>query len=143
MTLSALSSVYGTEPIGHVEQPEFWNMVVLARTELPAEVLLHTVKRLEPELGRVASFRMGPRAIDIDILLYGDTIIETAILTVPHPGLCERAFVLVPLLELDAALRDPRTGEPLADCAARLPEQGVRRIGAAAELLPLPGWMAR
>jgi 2-amino-4-hydroxy-6-hydroxymethyldihydropteridine diphosphokinase len=137
----ALSGIYETDPVGYTEQPVFWNMVLKGTTRLDAATLLAAVKGLEPRLGRAATFRMGPRSIDIDILLYGSQCMASESLTVPHPGLHERAFALLPLLELDPALYDPRSGEPFAAAAAAAPEApGVRRLGPAAELLPLDGW---
>jgi 2-amino-4-hydroxy-6-hydroxymethyldihydropteridine diphosphokinase len=140
-----ISSVYESDPVGHTDQPQFWNMVLKAHTLLEPTALLTLLKVLEPRLGRTATFRMGPRIIDIDILLYGQTCLRTDSLTVPHPGLLDRAFVLLPLLELDPALRDPRTGEALSltagmAAAAAAGAAGVRRLGAAEELLPLDHW---
>jgi 2-amino-4-hydroxy-6-hydroxymethyldihydropteridine diphosphokinase len=142
LDVTGMSSVYESDPVGHTDQPVFWNMVLKVRTSLEPASLLELVKVLEPRLGRTATFRMGPRAIDIDILLYGDVRVRTASLTVPHPGLLDRAFVLLPLLELDPALRDPCTGAPLnrAAGAAAAAAAGVRRLGAAEELLPLDDW---
>jgi 2-amino-4-hydroxy-6-hydroxymethyldihydropteridine diphosphokinase len=137
VALDALSGVYETQPYGYLEQPVFWNMALRGRTALAPHELLAAVKALEPELGRVASFPMGPRAIDIDVLLYDDVIIRSEELTVPHAGVLERPFVLAPLLELDEDLRHPVTGEKLADRAAALGMTGVRRIGRAADVLPL------
>jgi 2-amino-4-hydroxy-6-hydroxymethyldihydropteridine diphosphokinase len=135
VTVDALSSVYETAPFGHADQPLFWNMAVRARTALPPLALLHLLKPLERALGRVPSFPMGPRLIDIDILLYDDVVLDSPELTLPHAGLCERAFVLVPLLELEPSLRDPRTGVRLADCAAAADRTGLELVGTAAAVL--------
>jgi 2-amino-4-hydroxy-6-hydroxymethyldihydropteridine diphosphokinase len=137
LKVEAISGVYETEPVGHREQPVFWNAVVRGSTTLRPAALLLELKRLERELGRTETFRMGPRIIDIDILLYDDVVSVTPQLTIPHPGLAERAFVLCPLLELDPALRHPATGEPMADLPAAVEPGGIRRLGAAADLLPL------
>jgi 2-amino-4-hydroxy-6-hydroxymethyldihydropteridine diphosphokinase len=134
LRVDALSGVYETEPVGYTDQPVFWNMVLRVRTDMTAPALLTAVKTLEPALGRVTSFPMGPRAIDIDILLYGEAVIDSDNLKVPHPGLLERAFVLRPLVEIDPALRHPATGERLADVV--VPDTGVRRLGAASDMLP-------
>jgi 2-amino-4-hydroxy-6-hydroxymethyldihydropteridine diphosphokinase len=134
----ALSGVYETEPIGYTDQPVFWNMAVRAGSTLTPGALLAALKQLEPQLGRTASFRMGPRAIDIDILLHDTECVDTDSLTIPHPGLLERAFALLPVLELDPDLRDPRSGRELAD--HRAGTAGVRRLGDAAELLPVDQW---
>lgn len=138
LDVRALSGVYETAPVGFADQPDFWNMVIVALTRLDAVALLAMLKELEPQLGRTASFRMGPRAIDIDILLYGDEVVDTPALQVPHAGLRERAFVLRPLLELDAGLTDPRDGSVLA--GIEVDDTGVRRIGSAEEVLPLADW---
>jgi 2-amino-4-hydroxy-6-hydroxymethyldihydropteridine diphosphokinase len=134
----SLSGVYETEPVGYTDQPVFWNMAVRAESSLTPVALLAALKQLEPQLGRTASFRMGPRAIDIDILLHGTECMHSDSLTVPHPGLLERAFALLPVLELDPDLRDPRTGRALAVHGAST--AGVRRLGDAAELLPVDHW---
>jgi 2-amino-4-hydroxy-6-hydroxymethyldihydropteridine diphosphokinase len=142
--VEAVSGVYETQPFGYADQPVFWNMVVRGRTTLGVRELLGAVKVLEPALGRVASFHMGPRAIDIDILLYGEERITSADLNVPHTGLLERAFVLQPLLEIDPGIVHPVTRQRIdaigADAA------GVVRLGAAADMLPawvrLPGGAA-
>jgi 2-amino-4-hydroxy-6-hydroxymethyldihydropteridine diphosphokinase len=135
VTVDALSSVYETAPFGHADQPLFWNMAVHARTAHRPLALLRVLKPLETALGRVPSFHMGPRLIDIDILLCDDVVLDSPELTLPHAGLCERPFVLVPLLELDPSLRDPRTGARLADCAAASDRTGLRRVGTAADVL--------
>jgi 2-amino-4-hydroxy-6-hydroxymethyldihydropteridine diphosphokinase len=132
----ALSAVYESPPVGHVDQPDFLNMVVRGRTALPPAELLSAVKELERRLGRVPTFHMGPRSIDIDILLCDDVVLDAPGLRLPHPGLTRRAFVLVPLLELDPALRDPGDGTLLRDCLAQTDHAALRRVGAAADILP-------
>jgi 2-amino-4-hydroxy-6-hydroxymethyldihydropteridine diphosphokinase len=114
-------------------------MVVGADTDMTAPALLAAIKALEPALGRVASFHMGPRTIDIDLLLHGSQRIATERLTVPHPGMLQRAFVLQPLAELAADLRHPVTGETIAVHAARVGSAGVQRLGDAADILPQQG----
>jgi len=98
--VTAVSRVYESEPWGVADQPAFANVVVALDTGLSAEALLSACKRIEAELGRVAGVRYGPRAIDLDVLLYGDEAIDSADLTVPHPRLLERDFVVTPLLEI-------------------------------------------
>jgi 2-amino-4-hydroxy-6-hydroxymethyldihydropteridine diphosphokinase len=127
--------VYETEPVGYTDQPVFWNMALRARTSLGPAALLAALKRCESELGREPGFRMGPRVIDIDVLLYDDVVLQTPALTLPHGRLLERPFALVPLLELDAELRDPRTGVLLADLPAARDHAGMRRLGAASAVL--------
>jgi 2-amino-4-hydroxy-6-hydroxymethyldihydropteridine diphosphokinase len=104
----AASSVYETEPWGITDQPAFANAVALLEVTVTAEDLLAACKRVEAEAGRVAAIRNGPRPLDLDILLFGDHTIATPELTVPHPRLLERDFVVTPLLEIapDATLPD-------------------------------------
>ena len=95
------SRIIQTKPLGGPRrQPEFLNAVLKIRTKLSALLLLKSLKAIEKELGRKKSVRFGPRVIDLDILLYGDKIIETKDLVVPHPRIFERDFVLRPLLEI-------------------------------------------
>jgi 2-amino-4-hydroxy-6-hydroxymethyldihydropteridine diphosphokinase len=96
------SRVYETEPVGGPPQPEYLNAVVEVETELSARALLAACGAVEDELGRVRAERWGPRTIDVDVLTFGEDEIDEPGLTVPHPRMHERAFVLVPLLELDA-----------------------------------------
>ena len=96
----AESKVYETPPWGYENQPTFLNMAVKCETNLEPESLLKRLKQLEVQLGREQSFRWGPRLIDIDILFYDDLILKSESLTIPHPRLHERAFVLVPLADI-------------------------------------------
>ncbi len=95
-----ISGVYETEPVGVIDQPRFLNLAFRAETELPPEGLLRRIKEIEKDLGRTESIRNGPRLIDIDILLCGDVILKSSDLTIPHPRMHERAFVLVPLADI-------------------------------------------
>ncbi len=94
------TTIYETPPWGYTDQPAFLNMVVKAETELEPYALLSYLKEKEKNLGRVKNFRNGPRQIDLDILFYDNLILEEEELTIPHPRLHERAFVLVPLAEI-------------------------------------------
>lgn len=94
------SSVYETAPVGLTEQPAFLNMVIEVETSLGPLELLRAMMDVEQALGRVRLVRWGPRTIDLDLLVYGDVSMQTAELELPHPRMSERAFVLVPLLEL-------------------------------------------
>lgn len=116
------SSWYDTEPV-HVEgQPWFINLVVRAETSLEPLALLDACQAAERAVGRRPSVRFGPRHIDIDILLYADRCIRSERLTVPHPRMRERRFVLAPLLEIAPDLEDPVSHEPFADILSRLDE---------------------
>lgn len=98
--VEAESRIYETPPWGFLDQPAFLNMAVRAQTDLPPADLLTFLKQLESELGRVPTFRNGPRLIDIDILFYDDLVLNTPPLVIPHPRLHERDFVLVPLADI-------------------------------------------
>ncbi|MFU8795785.1 MAG: 2-amino-4-hydroxy-6-hydroxymethyldihydropteridine diphosphokinase [Dehalococcoidia bacterium] len=118
--LEAVSSIYETEPVGFKEQPLFLNLVCRIATMLSPEDLLRLAKSIEADMGRVASFVNAPRPIDIDILVYGNRSIEKQELTVPHPRLKERAFVLVPLAEMAPDLIVPGLGKSVARLAAEV-----------------------
>ena len=130
MTVTAASSVYETEPQGEVtDQPDFMNACLAIDTDLGPEELLALCKRVERELGREdAGVRHGPRPIDVDVLLLGDLVHRSERLTLPHPDLTRRRFVLEPLLELDPALALP-DGTPLAERLRALRGQRVERAG--------------
>jgi 2-amino-4-hydroxy-6-hydroxymethyldihydropteridine diphosphokinase len=135
--LLARSSVYETEPVGEIaDQRDFLNAALSLDTELDPLELLAGCKSIELELGRTAGPRHGPRAIDVDLLLLGDVVLDSDRLRLPHPELCSRRFVLVPVIELEPALRLP-DGTSLQECLTSLPPgQRVRRV---ASLEPMPG----
>ncbi|HET8814629.1 MAG TPA: 2-amino-4-hydroxy-6-hydroxymethyldihydropteridine diphosphokinase [Solirubrobacterales bacterium] len=127
--IDAISSAYVTEPVGEVlDQPDFLNAAVRIRTELEPEDLLEVCKRVEAARGRsLDAPRHSPRPLDVDLLLLGDLELTTDRLTLPHPEVTTRRFVLVPLLELDPGLALP-DGTALAEALDRLPEgQRVER----------------
>lgn len=123
--LVRVSSLYDTEPAGEVDQPNFLNAAALLDTELEPRQLLWNLLLIEKRLGRVRTQPWGPRTIDLDLLLYGDEIIEEDDLRVPHPEIIRRSFVLVPLVELDPRLVHPGTGETMA---AHLNRLGARPL---------------
>jgi len=102
-----MSAVYETEPAYVLDQPRFLNMALRGRTALEPAALLAVLKQIERGLGRAIGPRFGPRLIDLDILLYDDLVIATAELTIPHPRMAERPFVLVPLAEIAPDLTPP------------------------------------
>lgn len=131
VTLRALSSLYETEPWGVREQPRFLNAVCAGETGLTPHALLAEIKAIERRMGRQPSVRYGPRLIDIDILFYEDRVVQTDELQIPHPRLAERAFVLVPLVEIAPHLKHPITGCTSSELLAQLGTvQGVRRYDA-------------
>ena len=132
VTVLASSSTYDTDPVGLVlDQPAFLNACVRIATDLEPEALLDACKAVERDLGRdlEGGIRHGPRPIDVDLLLLGDTEYRSDRLSLPHEQVTARRFVLIPLLELDFDLRTP-DGTRLSDCLARMPlDEGVRRAG--------------
>jgi len=129
VNLEDVSSIYETEPVGYREQPLFLNMVCRISTDLPPEELLHLAKDIEAKMGRVPDEQIdSPRPIDIDILFYNNKIMETQNLTIPHPRLQDRAFVLIPLAEIDPDLIHPKVGKSIAQLANDVKGQkGVRK----------------
>ncbi len=123
------SSLYETAPIGKEDQPRFLNQVAEIDTALPPEALLDLIQGVEAGLGRTREVRWGPRTIDIDILLYGDKTIQTRRLTVPHPEMTRRRFVLEPLLEIAPQATMP-DGRAVRDLARAVGDQDVRKAGA-------------
>ena len=115
LRVEKVSSVYETEPVGNIEQPRFLNLVCEVYTNLAPMELLSLAKGIEQKLGRVPGKSDEPRPIDIDILFYDDQIIETPELVIPHPGLTERAFVLVPLAEIAPELVHPVNGKTIKE----------------------------
>jgi len=135
VVVDAVSSAYETEPVGEIlDQPDFLNAAVRIRTGLEPEALLDLCKAIEVEQGRMfGGPRHGPRPLDLDLLLLGDVELRTERLTLPHPEVARRRFVLVPLLELDAALALP-DGTVLREALERLGEgERVERVGSLAE----------
>jgi 2-amino-4-hydroxy-6-hydroxymethyldihydropteridine diphosphokinase len=126
--LLRVSSLYETEPIGFREQAWFLNLAAEFETDLLPEQLLHRMQKVEMDMGRVRTIANGPRTIDIDILLYGDSAIKTAALEIPHPRYRDRRFTLAPLAELNPDLKDPVTGRTMAEMLAGLSGQSIRKI---------------
>ncbi len=116
-----VSTVYESEPWGVKKQPPFLNCVIEGKTTMLPEELLKIVKQIEKKVGRIDRFRWGPREIDIDILLYGNSIIDLPHLKVPHPFLVERDFFLYPLIEINHNLKHPATGKNLSEYTSTTP----------------------
>ncbi|RME42663.1 MAG: 2-amino-4-hydroxy-6-hydroxymethyldihydropteridine diphosphokinase [Caldilineae bacterium] len=126
--IRAISPLYQTAPWGVTNQPDFLNLCLSATTTLPPRALLAELKRLERTLGRQPGLRWGPRLIDIDILFYGAQIVTEAGLTIPHPRLAERAFVLAPLADIAPNWQHPQTGLTVAQMLAQVDTSGVHRL---------------
>jgi len=126
LQLKQVSSLYDTEPVGNTEQPRFLNLVCQAYTRLAPAELLTLIKGIELKLGRARGQSNTPRPIDIDILFYGDQIVKTSELVIPHPKLTERAFVLVPLVEIAPNLVHPENSKTAKELLQDVTEtQGV------------------
>lgn len=121
------SSIYRSSPLYVLDQPDFLNLAVGAETSLEPLALLGLTQSIEARFGRDRSRerRKGPRPLDVDILLYGDLSAELPGLSLPHPGLLERAFALLPLLELEPSLVHPVTARPLAEYRRAVAGQGI------------------
>ncbi|MHB1794573.1 MAG: 2-amino-4-hydroxy-6-hydroxymethyldihydropteridine diphosphokinase [Acidobacteriaceae bacterium] len=122
-TVEAVSSFYETAPVGLVAQPDFLNAVVALRTALPPQELMAALLRIEQQHGRDRSISVpkGPRTLDLDLLSYGNVVMETVTLTLPHPSLAERRFVLAPLKEIAPHWRHPVLEKTVAELLDDLP----------------------
>ncbi len=137
--VTAVSSVYETEPVEFTEQPWFLNCVVALETDRLPQELMAAILRIEEEMGRRRVQKKGPRSIDIDILLFGHTIVQSEQLTIPHPAMQLRRFVLEPLAEiapqtlhpvLNKTIRELLEQMPPGQAVQKRPELGISRIGA-------------
>ncbi|MGB1361186.1 MAG: 2-amino-4-hydroxy-6-hydroxymethyldihydropteridine diphosphokinase [Alphaproteobacteria bacterium] len=115
------SRIYETAPMYETEQERFLNMAVMGEYDQSPDDLLKLLKKLEEEIGRVPSFRNGPRLIDLDILYYDNLVMDTEHLQIPHIRINERQFVLQPLLDINQDWIDPRTGKSINDMAGAIP----------------------
>lgn len=126
------SSLYETEPWGKTDQDKFLNQVIEIETSLPPRELLKELQDIEINMGRQRKEKWGPRIIDLDILLYGNEVLDDPQLAIPHPRMRERLFVLVPLAEIGADLRFPDNGatvrEVLSSVLAREGNRGIERV---------------
>ncbi|MGF1569743.1 MAG: 2-amino-4-hydroxy-6-hydroxymethyldihydropteridine diphosphokinase [Nodosilinea sp.] len=127
LQLTARSSLYQTIPIGP-PQPDIINGCALMTTTLSPQALLTTLLQIEQTFGRIRNERWGPRSLDLDLLFYGQTVLSTPDLQIPHPRLRERAFVLVPLAEIAPGWIDPVTGQSIAALCAAISPAGVKRL---------------
>lgn len=133
--ITAISSIYRSEPVGYRGQPDYFNVICKAQTAFNPFRLLSVAHLIERALGRTRTFPNAPRTIDIDILDYGGLMLDTPELILPHPRLHQRAFVLVPLAEIAPEWRHPVFGKTAAELLAEAgPLERIERVGS------LPGW---
>ena len=132
----ALSSLYETEPVGYRDQPAFLNAVVALETQMEPLPLLRGLLAIERELGRDRSQGPvnGPRTLDLDLVVMGDRIVTGEELSLPHPALAQRRFVLAPLAEIAPELRHPENNQTMAELLALLPDEGENRVSAVRRL---------
>ncbi|MEM6436598.1 MAG: 2-amino-4-hydroxy-6-hydroxymethyldihydropteridine diphosphokinase [Cyanobacteria bacterium P01_D01_bin.115] len=134
ITVTTCSSIYTTAPVGP-PQPDYYNACALLKTNLAPEELLRTLLQIEMTFGRVRRERWGPRLLDLDLLLFGNVVMTTPTLQLPHPRMHERPFVLVPLAEIASHWVDPISGKAIAQLAAGVSHEGVKRLATAPALL--------
>jgi 2-amino-4-hydroxy-6-hydroxymethyldihydropteridine diphosphokinase len=127
-TITAASSLFETEPMEMTHQPWFLNCAVALETELMPKQLMKAILGIEKEMGRRRTQPKGPRSIDIDILLFGNSVVKTAGLTIPHPAMHERRFVLAPLAEIAPGARHPVLKKTVSELRDALPLKGAVRI---------------
>lgn len=128
-TVTAVSPVYETPAAYVTDQPAFLNATLTATTKLSPQGLLFALKHIEQDIGRQPTFRYGPRVIDLDILLYGEQTVATVELTIPHPRMAERAFVLRPLADIAPDWLHPTSGKTVATLFASLPPEEFSCLG--------------
>lgn len=113
--VTQISPIYETDPVGYENQPQFLNLCIEIETNLDPEVLLSCCLETEQRLHRVREVRWGPRTLDVDILLYGDEIIELDNLSIPHPRMTERSFVLIPLNDIASSKLEPQSKQKIEE----------------------------
>lgn len=128
LEVKRVSSIYESKPVGYLDQPDFLNLVFEAETDLLPLELLDSCQSIEQELGRVRTIRFGPRTLDVDIVLYGAERIEEDRLTVPHPRMQERSFVLLPLQELNPEFVVPEWNKTINALVTELPPKDLEEI---------------
>jgi 2-amino-4-hydroxy-6-hydroxymethyldihydropteridine diphosphokinase len=142
--VAARSSLYETEPVGFRDQPAFLNAVAALETQLEPLPLMRALLAIERELGRDRSHSVpkGPRTLDLDLLMLGDCIVTGEELSLPHPALAQRRFVLAPLAEIAPQLRLPQRRQTMEELLALLPDEGENRVSAVRRLpgQAEPGW---
>lgn len=130
--LQARSSLYRSAPMGPQDQPDYLNAVAQLSTGLEPEALLDKLQGIEQAQGRVRAQHWGPRTLDLDILLYGEDVVATERLKIPHPGIAERSFVLYPLAEINGQLEIPGLGG-VGSLMEQCPDAGLSRLSITAQ----------
>jgi len=133
---TAFSKIYETPPWGYDQQPPFLNQVIRAETALPPLELLDKFKSIEINIGRQPTFRYGPRVIDVDILFYDATVISSERLTIPHPEIEKRAFVLVPMMDIAPDFIHPVNGRSITNLLKDLPTENIKEYQSEEEIRP-------
>ncbi len=129
LSLTMVSSLYETEPVGFLEQGKFFNAALALQTRHSPHALLEILLHVESRLERRRTMRWGPRTVDLDLLFYGALVLDDPILTLPHPRVTERAFVLFPLAEIAPFLLHPLSGKTIRDHLEELPgKSGVQKL---------------
>ncbi len=129
MSVSSVSSVYETAPMHVTDQPAFLNAVFSGDTKLLPAELLQAVKKLETSIGRKPTYKYGPRVVDIDIIIYGDVLVETVDLTIPHALMHEREFVLRPMADVLPDLKHPKMGKTVEEMLGHLKTENPTCLG--------------
>jgi len=127
--IAAQSPLYETAPVGYADQGSFLNAVIEIATDMPAHALMAAMRDAEMALGKETPFENGPRTIDLDLLLYGDSVVEVSNLSVPHPRMHERRFVLAPLADIAPDAMHPVLGKTISELLTSLPSDGVELSG--------------
>jgi len=127
VNVKRISSIYETEPVDYLDQPWFLNLAVEAETELAPSKLLQTLRGIEAQMGSKKQIAKGPRLIDMDILLFGNEVIDTPELQVPHPRMHLRRFVLQPLAEIAPTVQHPVSHQSISDLLDRMPDKSAVR----------------
>jgi 2-amino-4-hydroxy-6-hydroxymethyldihydropteridine diphosphokinase len=128
VNVKRVSSIYETEPVDYLDQPWFLNIAVEAETPLTPATLLQTLRGIETQMGSKKQIAKGPRLIDMDILLFGNEVIDTPDLQIPHPRMQLRRFVLQPLSEIAPNVRHPQSGLTVSELLARTPDKSAVRV---------------
>ena len=128
VSIDKTSSIYETPPWGYIEQPVFLNQVLSGQTSLNPTELLAFLKGIERKLGRVKNFKNGPRLMDIDILLFGNQIVNSETLVIPHPRMLERGFVMLPLSEIEPELIIPGTNKNVTELLCSVDQTGIHKL---------------